>query len=64
MLAVYVPVKTNAGSAFMRHVVLIWTVHGHTYGIGFHNVRGLRATLKLDAAFARGVRLVPPSESQ
>jgi hypothetical protein len=64
MRAVYVPVKTNAGSAFMRHVVLIWTVHGHTYGIGFHKVRGLRATLELDAALARGVRLVPPSESQ
>jgi hypothetical protein len=64
MRAVYVPVKTNAGSAFMRHVVLIWTVHGHTYGIGFHNVRGLRATLELDAALARGVRLVPPSESE
>jgi hypothetical protein len=36
MRAAYVPVKTNAGSAFMRHVVLIWTVRGHTYGIGFH----------------------------
>ena len=44
MRAVYVPVKTNAGSAFMRHVVLIWTVRGHTYGIGFHKVHGLGAT--------------------
>jgi hypothetical protein len=53
-------VKTNAGSAFMRHVVLIWTVRGHTYGIGFHNVHGLGATLDLDAALARGVRLIKP----
>jgi hypothetical protein len=64
MRAVYVPVKTNAGSAFMRHVVLIWTVGGHTYGVGFHKVHGLRATLDLDAALARGVRLIAPAESQ
>jgi hypothetical protein len=63
MRAVYVPVKTNAGSAFMRHVVLIWTVRSHTYGIGFHNVRGLGATLDLDTALARGVRLVGPADS-
>ena len=62
--AVYAPVKTNAGSAFMRHVVLIWTVRGHTYGIGFHNVHGLGATLDLDAALARGVRLIKPAKSQ
>jgi hypothetical protein len=64
MRAVYVPVKTNAGSAFMQHVVLIWTVGGHTYGLGFHNVRGLGATLDLDAALARGVRLVAPAASE
>ena len=64
MRVVYVPVKTNAGSAFMRHVVLIWTVGGHTYGIGFHKVHGLGATLDLDAALARGVRLVAPAESE
>lgn len=63
MRAVYVPVKTNAGSAFMRHVVLIWTVGGHTYSIGFHNVHGIDATLDLDAALARGVRLVAPAAS-
>ena len=63
MRAVYVPVKTNAGSAFMRHVVLIWTVRGHTYGIGFHNVHGLDATLDLDADLARGVRLIVPTAS-
>jgi hypothetical protein len=63
MRAVYVPVKTNAGSAFMRHVVLIWTVRGHSYGIGFHNVHGLGATLDLDTALGRGVRLVAPAAS-
>ena len=64
MRAVYVRVKTNAGSAFMRHVVLIWTVRGHTYGIGFHKVHSLGVTLDLDAALARGVRLIAPAESQ
>ena len=64
MRAVYAPFGTNAGSAFARHVVLIWTVRGHTYGIGFHNVHGLDATLNLDAALARGVRLVAPADSE
>jgi hypothetical protein len=60
MAAVYVPPETNEGSAFARHVVLIWTVRGHTYGIGFHNVRGLRQTLVLDTALAKGINLVTP----
>ena len=64
MRAVYVPFGTNDGSAFARHVVLIWTVRGHTYGIGFHNVQGLNTTLGLDAALARGVRLVTPADSE
>ena len=59
--AVYVPVKTNAGSAFMRHVVLIWTVDGHTYGVGFHKDKGFRETLELDVALVRGIRLVAPA---
>ena len=58
--AVYVPARTNEGSAFAGHVVLIWTVSGHTYGVGFHQVQGLRQTLKLDVALARGIRLVAP----
>jgi hypothetical protein len=58
MQAVYVPCGTNSGSAFARHVVMIWTVGGHTYGVGFHNVHGLRPTLDLDVALARGIRLV------
>jgi hypothetical protein len=63
MRAVYAPFGTNAGSAFARHVVLIWTVGGHTYGIGFHKVNGLGATLDLDAALARGLRLAAPADS-
>jgi hypothetical protein len=61
MRAVYVPPAANDGSAFMRHVVLIWTVGGHTYGVGFHNVHGLDETLDLDAALARGLRLIAPA---
>jgi hypothetical protein len=63
MQAVYVPFGTNAGSAFARHVVLIWTVGGHTYGVGFHNVHGLQQTLDLDVALARGIRLVAPGSN-
>ena len=62
--AVYVPFGINAGSAFARHVVLIWTVSGHTYGVGFHKGHGLRATLELDMALARGIRLVAPVDSR
>jgi hypothetical protein len=64
MQAVYVPFGTNAGSAFARHVVLIWTVGSHTYGVGFHNVHGLQQTLDLDLALARALRLVAPVDSQ
>jgi hypothetical protein len=46
------------------HVVLIWTLGGHTYGVGFHNVQGLRRTLDVDVAFAQGIRLVAPVDSQ
>lgn len=58
--AVYVPPATNEGSAFANHVVLIWTADGHTYGVGFHNVHGVRQTLALDVALVRGIRLVGP----
>lgn len=39
------------------YVVLIWTAGGHTYGVGFHNVLGLKRTLTLDRALAAGVKL-------
>ena len=60
MRAVLVPSSTNAGSAFAEHVVLIWTVGRHTYGVGFHDVKGLRRTLLLDETLARGIRMVQP----
>ena len=47
MHAIYVPPATNDGSIFMHHVVLVWSVNGHTYGFGFHNMRGIRRTLLL-----------------
>ena len=60
MRAVYVPPATNDGSAFMSHVVLVWTHSGHTYGVGFHNTRGIQQTLLLDEELARHIKLVRP----
>lgn len=60
MRAVYVTPETNDGSAFMNHVVLIWTVGQRTYGVGFHNVKGLRQTLLLDEELAKHIKLVRP----
>lgn len=60
MREVYVPPDTNDGSAFAGHVVLIWTVAGHTYAIGFHNVNGFDRTLTMDLKLARGITLVRP----
>jgi hypothetical protein len=64
MHAVYAPPETNDGSAFMHHVVLIWTKDGHTYGVGFHNVRGIQRTLTLDEELAGGIRLVGPNSGE
>jgi hypothetical protein len=44
-------------------VVLIWTVGDHTYAIGFHDVHGIGQTLDLDAALARRLKLVAPTQS-
>jgi hypothetical protein len=60
MRSVYVPPVTNDGSAFMHHVVLIWTEGGHTYGLGFHNTKGIRLTLHLDEELAKHIELVRP----
>jgi hypothetical protein len=38
MRTVFVPPRTNEGSAFAGHVVLVWTKKGHTYALGFHDV--------------------------
>lgn len=60
MRAVYVPPATNDGSSFMYHVVLVWSDAGHSYGVGFHNIRGIRQTLLLDEELARHIKLVGP----
>ena len=60
MRAVYVPPATNDGSAFVNHVVLVWSDAGHTYGVGFHNTRGIDRTLRLDEELARDIKLVGP----
>jgi hypothetical protein len=60
MRSIYVPAATNDGSAFMHHVVLVWSERGHTYGFGFHDVDGIRRALRRDEALARGIRLVGP----
>jgi hypothetical protein len=60
MHAVYVPPGLNEGSAFAHHVVLVWTVGGHTYGVGFHDVTTLRQTLLLDERLARHIQLMRP----
>jgi len=60
MRAVYIPPETNDGSAFAHHVVLIWTVGHHTYGVGFHNLRGIGETLRLDEELARHLTLIGP----
>lgn len=60
MRAVFVPQELNDGSAFANHVVLIWTVGHHTYGVGFHDTRGMRETLLLDEELTRNITLVGP----
>jgi hypothetical protein len=60
MRSLYVSPATNDGSAFMYHVVLVWSEGGHTYGFGFHNTRGIRRALLLDEELARHIKLVGP----
>jgi hypothetical protein len=60
MHEVYADPATNEGSIFSGHIVLVWTVRGHTYALGFH-VNGPRhETQALNEAVARSVTLVPP----
>jgi hypothetical protein len=56
--AVLVP--SGSETLFGDHVVLIWTIGQHTYGVGFHNFAGLRQTLQLDKELLRNVVLVHP----
>jgi hypothetical protein len=60
MRAVFAPQATNDGSSFSHHVVLIWTVGEHTYGVGFHDVTNIRDTLLRDEELARSIKLVAP----
>jgi hypothetical protein len=71
MRAVFVLAATSSAFAW-HHVVLIWTVGQHTYGVGFHDLEqfacpscaatthGLRQTLLLDEELARHIKLVGP----
>ena len=47
-------------SAFVHHVVLIWSVGRHTYAVGFHNITSVRETLLFDEELAAHIRLVGP----
>jgi hypothetical protein len=57
---VFVPAQTNDGSSFAHHVVLVWTVGRHTYGLGFHVLATRRQALTLDEELARETDLVGP----
>lgn len=59
MRAVFVSPETNE-SAFVHHVVLIWTAGRHTYAIGFHDITTVRETLQLDEELAQHIELVRP----
>ena len=55
---VFVPPKTNDGSAFAGHVVLVWTTAGHTYAVGFHDLNTRPVTRALDLELVRHLRMV------
>ncbi len=52
-------VPHTGGTAFAGHTVLVWTAHGHTYGLGFHQHDA--GALALDIAVARSLVLVGPT---
>jgi hypothetical protein len=55
---VRVPPGPNRLSRFTEHVVLVWTIDGHTYGVGFHGLE--RPSRELGLEVARSITLVPP----
>ena len=57
----YVPAKTNDGSAFMDHLVMVWTSSGHTYAYGFHVVATAAEARALDVEVARHLVMVAPT---
>lgn len=59
MRALFVSPQTNE-SAFVSHIVMVWTVGRHTYAAGFHDFAGMQATLRLDTRLAASIELVSP----
>ena len=57
---VFVPPRTNDGSAFAGHVVLVWTSGGHTYAVGFHDTSTRTMTRAMDLELVRHMRMVTP----
>lgn len=55
---VFVDSRTNPDSAFMGHLVFVWTVGGHTYAVGFHAVSTLLTAAAMDYELVRHVSLV------
>ena len=56
----YVPPDLNGGSAFMHHLVLVWTASGHTYAYGFHVVTTFADARALDLELVRHLVVVQP----
>ena len=56
----YVSPKTNDGSAYMHHLVLVWTTSGHTYAYGFHLVTTIADTRALDRELVSHLSYVKP----
>jgi hypothetical protein len=48
-------------SSLTHHLVMVWTVSGHTYAVGFHEEQGRAAARLWDAELLRGLRMVPSS---
>lgn len=63
---VYVPYRAGSGSIMQHHLMLLWTVGGHTYAEGFHvyGKGGMRLARKLDVAEAEHMRLVFDASSE
>ena len=56
----YVAPKTNIGSAFMHHLVLVWTLSGHTYAYGFHVVDTFAEAHAMDVELVQHLLYVHP----
>lgn len=56
----YVPPDRNQGSAFMHHLVLVWTASGHTYAYGFHVTSTFAVARALDLELVRHLVTVRP----